>query len=67
MLNVFCSGEKAFCSRNCRNQEGLTEEEENITTAVSSLSLAGPSSSFNDDIFIAELVVLAAPVDVHYP
>ncbi|XP_066367943.1 FCS-Like Zinc finger 10-like [Miscanthus floridulus] len=60
-------GEKAFCSRNCRDQEGLTEEEENITTAVSSLSSAGSSSSFNDDIFIAELVVLAARVDVHYP
>ena len=66
MLNVLCSGEKAFCSRNCRDQEVLTEEEVNIT-AVASLSSAGSSSSFNDDIFMAEMVVLAAPVDVHYP
>ncbi|XP_066363744.1 FCS-Like Zinc finger 10-like [Miscanthus floridulus] len=65
--NDFCiyRGEKAFCSRNCRDQEVLTEEEENIT-AVASLSSAGSSSSFNDDIFMAEMVVLAAPVDVHY-
>ncbi|KAJ1261988.1 hypothetical protein BS78_09G071800 [Paspalum vaginatum] len=59
-------GDKAFCSGNCRDQEILTEEGEN-STAVSSISSAGSSSSLNDDIFIAEMVVLAAPVDAHLP
>jgi len=66
LLNVLCSGEKAFCSGNCRDNEILTEEDENIA-AISSLSSAGSSSSFNDDIFMAEMVVLTAPVDVHLP
>lgn len=58
-------GEKAFCSGDCRDQESRVEEEQNIT-AVSSLSSAGSSSSFNDDIFMTEMVVLAAPVDTHH-
>ncbi|RLN30095.1 uncharacterized protein C2845_PM05G25770 [Panicum miliaceum] len=59
-------GEKAFCSGNCRDNEILTEEDEN-SAAISSLSSADSSSSFNDDIFMAEMVVLTAPVDVHLP
>ncbi|RLN00912.1 uncharacterized protein C2845_PM06G05410 [Panicum miliaceum] len=59
-------GEKAFCSGNCRDNEILPEEDEN-SAAISSLSSAGSSSSFNDDIFMAEMVVLTAPVDVHLP
>ncbi|KAJ1255873.1 hypothetical protein BS78_K144500 [Paspalum vaginatum] len=48
------SGEKSFCSRKCRDQEILTEEEEN-STAVFSISSAGSSSSLKDDIFMAEM------------
>ncbi|OEL20260.1 hypothetical protein BAE44_0018721 [Dichanthelium oligosanthes] len=59
-------GEKAFCSGNCKDNEILTEEEEN-STGVSSLNSAGSSSSFNDDIFMAEMVVLTAPVDAPLP
>jgi hypothetical protein len=64
LLNVLCRGEKAFCSGNSRDNEVLTEEN-NI--AISSLSSASSSSSFNDDIFMAEMVVLTAPVDAHLP
>ncbi|WVZ96784.1 hypothetical protein U9M48_042378 [Paspalum notatum var. saurae] len=59
-------GEKAFCSGNCRDQEIHTEEEEN-NTAVFSISSAGSSSSMNDDIFMTEMVVLAASVDTYLP
>ncbi|RCV16039.1 hypothetical protein SETIT_3G105500v2 [Setaria italica] len=57
-------GEKAFCSGNCRDNEILTEEN---SIAISSLSSASSSSSFNDDIFMAEMVVLTAPVDAYLP
>ncbi|CAL4902659.1 unnamed protein product [Urochloa decumbens] len=60
------SGEKAFCSGNCRDNE-IPTEEEGSSAAVSSLSSVGSSSSFNDDIFMAEMVVLTAPVDAHLP
>nr|CAB3464134.1 unnamed protein product [Digitaria exilis] len=63
--SCMCRGGKALSSGNCRdNNEILTEEEEN-SAGVSSLSSAGSASSFNDDIFMAEMVVLAAPVDAH--
>ncbi|XP_062230934.1 FCS-Like Zinc finger 10-like [Phragmites australis] len=60
-------GEKAFCSGNCRDQEILTEEEEENSTVVSSLTSVGSSSSFNDDIFMAGMVVLTGPVDAELP
>ncbi|KAL6897867.1 hypothetical protein ACP4OV_006826 [Aristida adscensionis] len=60
-------GVKAFCSANCRDQEILTEEEEDKTTAMSSLSSVGSSSSFSDDIFMAGMVVLTGPFDTQIP
>jgi hypothetical protein len=65
LLNVLCSGERAFCRGNWRNQEVLAEQEDNIPAV--SFSSAGSSSSFNDEVVMAEMVVVAAPVDVHYP
>ena len=50
-----CSGEKAFCSANCRDQEiQLKEEAENNTGSVSPRSSC---SSFHDDIFMSGMVV----------
>ncbi|KAL6607735.1 hypothetical protein ACP70R_040798 [Stipagrostis hirtigluma subsp. patula] len=60
-------GGKELCSGNCRDQEILTEEDEEKSTAVSSLSSVDSSSSFNDDIFMAGMVVLTGPFDAQLP
>uniref|UniRef100_A0A0A9H7R7 FLZ-type domain-containing protein n=1 Tax=Arundo donax TaxID=35708 RepID=A0A0A9H7R7_ARUDO len=60
-------GEKAFCSGNCKDQEILIEEEEDNSTAVSSLTSIGSTSSLNDDIFMAGMVVLTGLVDAELP
>ncbi|GJN32222.1 hypothetical protein PR202_gb20711 [Eleusine coracana subsp. coracana] len=52
-------GEKAFCSSSCRDQEILIEEEaENTTTTTTTIdSPRSTCSSFQDDIFMAGMVV----------
>ncbi|GJN05608.1 hypothetical protein PR202_ga23255 [Eleusine coracana subsp. coracana] len=52
-------GEKAFCSASCRDQEILIEEEaENTTTTTTTIdSPRSTCSSFQDDIFMAGMVV----------
>src|SRR5437868_3295539 len=65
-LNVLCSGENAFCSGNCRDHKILIEEEEESSTAISSLSSVGSSSSLNEDIFMAGMVMVAGPVDRNF-
>ncbi|XP_062179585.1 FCS-Like Zinc finger 10-like [Phragmites australis] len=60
-------GEKASCGGNCKDQEILIEEKEENSTAISSLSSVGSSSSFNDDIFMAGMVLLTGPVDAQFP
>ncbi|KAK3137354.1 hypothetical protein QOZ80_5BG0451220 [Eleusine coracana subsp. coracana] len=78
---VKCSGEEeldgsdscvyraddAFCSVDCSDQEILVEEEEQNDTVMSSFSSFGSSSSLNDDIFMAGMVVLTGPVDTQFP
>jgi hypothetical protein len=55
---LHCSGEKAFCSANCRDQEiQLEEEAESNTSSGSPGSSSSSSSSSNDDIFMAGMVV----------
>jgi hypothetical protein len=50
-----CSGEKAFCSANCRDQEiQLEEEAENNTASISPRSSC---SSIHEDIFMAGMFV----------
>ncbi|TVU17179.1 hypothetical protein EJB05_33196 [Eragrostis curvula] len=56
-----------FCSVKCRDQEILVEEEEENNRAISSISSFDSSSSFNDEIFMAGMVVLAGPVDAQLP
>uniref|UniRef100_A0A0A9D2T1 FLZ-type domain-containing protein n=1 Tax=Arundo donax TaxID=35708 RepID=A0A0A9D2T1_ARUDO len=61
---LFCRGERAFCSGNCRDQEVLIEDEEENSTAVSSLTSLGSTSLFNDDIFMDGMVVLTGPAEL---
>jgi len=50
-----CSGEKAFCSAICRDQEiQLEEEAENNTASISPRSSC---SSIHEDIFMAGMTV----------
>jgi hypothetical protein len=45
----------------------LVQEEEKSITAISSLSSFGSSSSFNDDIFMAGMVVLTGKINTQSP
>jgi hypothetical protein len=50
-----CSGEKAFCSAECRDKEILIEEE-----AENNMSMGSPRSScssLHEDIFMAGMIV----------
>ncbi|GJN35870.1 hypothetical protein PR202_gb24683 [Eleusine coracana subsp. coracana] len=67
LLNFLCRADDAFCSVDCSDQEILVEEEEQNDTVMSSFSSFGSSSSLNDDIFMAGMVVLTGPVDTQFP
>lgn len=58
MVAWCCSGEKAFCSADCRDQEMQLEEEEAENSTSGASPLSSCSSSFHDDdIFMAGMVV----------
>lgn len=51
------SGEKAFCSFDCRDAENFIEEETVKTCICSSSSIGSPGSSYHEDMFLIGLPV----------